>query len=359
MFAPFQSTEAFAARSWPSKTRWHIVFCSVRRTRPLQDLGREHWRCSGSARAKFFGFSLEGSPPDFRSSCGAATGSERVLRRRSVPVLKCKLEAHLAALVCMIVSGRRPNRVSVPPEASENYSIPDGSSMNNDVVSGEFVPTTELQELFESAAETITSLFKLSTLIRNATSRDRYARAMVAAKEPLDDSFDISQVGHKFPRVHKTPWLEQRLGKAITLRWQYLKYCHEHHHRLAKDKKHHEAYQLPSQEWRSLRMLESEMQQPNTEHHPDTENRASRTLKLIVASTLAPSLLHKTDDLSDENLSLTSYATSRGDDNSSSKPKVPSFPETAASGMPFECPYCWGIQNLEDERSWRLAIQSY
>ncbi|MCJ1464450.1 hypothetical protein MMC07_003063 [Pseudocyphellaria aurata] len=267
-------------------------------------------------------------------------------------------EAHLTALVCMIVSGKRRNRTSLPPENSENYSTQDGSRVRENVVSGEVVPTSEVQELFESAAETITSLFKLSILIRNATSRDRYARAMLAAKEPLDDSFDISHVGHKFPHIHEPPWLEQRLGKAITQRRQYLMYCRENRSRLAEDKEYHEDYQLLSQDEKPLRMLKSQTQQPNKAHEPDSENKIPSTINLTAASTLAPSVLDKPDDISDQNRSLTSYATSLGNDSSMSELKVPPMPEKAASGMPFECPYCWGIQTLRDERSWRLATQS-
>lgn len=260
--------------------------------------------------------------------------------------------------MCRIISGKRENRVNLSSETREEYFILDGISRDEDVVSGKSVPTSELQELFESAAETITSLFKLSIIIRNATSRDRYARAMAATKEPLHDLFDISHVGHKFPHVHKTPWLEKRLGKAITQRRQYLKYCREHHDRLAREIKHNEEDQYSSQKKSRSEMLTRELPQPNIEGTTDIEIKPTSTLNLTAASTLATSLLNRTIELSDEDRSLTSYATSLGDDTDSHKLNVPPLPEEAARGMPFQCPYCWSIQMLKNENSWRLVILS-
>lgn len=255
--------------------------------------------------------------------------------------------------MCSIVSGKRPNRVNFPPEIDEEYLTPEGISKNEDSIPSNSVPTSELQELFESAAETITSLFKLSIVIRNATFRDRYARAMAATKEPLIDSFDISHVGDKFPRLRRTPWLEKRLGKAITQRRQYLKYCQEHHDRLAGDIEHHGENRYPSREKSPSRMLNRKMQQPSEERKSGMITKPPSTLNSTAASTIAATLLNGRDDLSDEDRSLTSYATSLGEDSGDHKLRVPPLPEEATKGRPFQCRYCWGIQLLKDERSWR------
>lgn len=258
--------------------------------------------------------------------------------------------------MCDVISGKRPNRVSLQSEIDEDRSTLDGISIDEDMATSKVMPTSELQELFESAAETISSLFKVSIIIRNATSRDRYARAMVAAKEPLCDFFDISHVGHRFPRLHETPWLEKRLGKAITQRREYLKYCREHHDRLASDIKRSGENQYSMQQERPSRILTSEMQQSNKDEKAELGTKPSGTLNLTSASTLAATLLNRTDEKSDEDrLSMTSYATSLGDDSGNYKLRVPSLPEEGARGVPFQCPYCWSIQMLNDERSWKLV----
>lgn len=179
---------------------------------------------------------------------------------------------------------------------------------------------------------------------------------MAAAKESLDHKLlDTNHVGNKFPSVHKTPWLENRLGKAMTQRREYLKYCREHHGRLAGDIKHYEGNQNSLQEAPS-RMLITQMQQRNKQWKKGLEIQAPSTLDSLVASTLDATLLDKTDVLSDENVSQTSYATSLGEDSGSYRRRIPPIPEEAAGGMPFQCPYCWGIQIVKDEHSWRLAI---
>lgn len=179
---------------------------------------------------------------------------------------------------------------------------------------------------------------------------------MAAAKESLDHKLlDINHVGNKFPSVHKTPWLEERLGKAMTQRREYLKYCREHHGRLARDIKHYEGNQNSLQEAPS-RMLITQMQQRNKQWKKGLEIQAPSPLDSIVASTLDATLLDKTDVLSDENVSQTSFATSLGEDSGSYRRRIPPIPEEAARGMPFQCPYCWGIQIVKDEHSWRLAI---
>ena len=53
-----------------------------------------------------------------------------------------------------------------------------------------------------------------------------------AQGEPFDAQFDIDHVRGKFPLLRKSDWLEQRMGKAITQRRQYLRYCRQQRDRL-------------------------------------------------------------------------------------------------------------------------------
>src|SRR5437879_5372347 len=121
----------------------------------------------------------------------------------------------------MILSGERPNRVS----SEESPSTPGQEAQTP-------VEISEVQELFQWASEIITTLFRLSVVIRNATTRDRYAKAIGSYPAFTDMlKVDLSHVASKFPRIgkdEKTQWLAHRLGHAITRRRQFLYYQRRH-----------------------------------------------------------------------------------------------------------------------------------
>jgi hypothetical protein len=91
----------------------------------------------------------------------------------------------------------------------------------------------ELSELHLSVGDIVTSLFKLSVLVKKATTRDRYAKAASAKDDPFLEDFDVRHVADKYPKVRTQPWLLDRLGKAITQRRQFLRYCRNHKNRIA------------------------------------------------------------------------------------------------------------------------------
>lgn len=140
--------------------------------------------------------------------------------------------------VLAILSGDQPNRTGSAADNEIEYIVSDNDGSDAaSLLSDESQPKSELKEFLKSSGDTVTSLFKISVLIRSATTRDRYAKAATARGEPFDAHFDIDHVGHKFLRVHRTDWLEKRLGKAITQRRQYLRYCRQHRERTGTEKK--------------------------------------------------------------------------------------------------------------------------
>ena len=80
------------------------------------------------------------------------------------------------------------------------------------------------------------------------------------------------------------------------------------------------------------------------------------------ASTLQPSQIRRpienlaTTNAEDENdyRSQTSYATTVRDDDRGSQLKPPKL-QDITQVIPFECPYCWTIQDIKSERMWRLV----
>lgn len=91
----------------------------------------------------------------------------------------------------------------------------------------------ELSELHLSVGDILTSLFKVSMLVKRATKRDRYAKAASAKGDPFLAEFDIRHIADKYPKIRMQPWLLERLGEAITQRRQFLRYCRNHKNRIA------------------------------------------------------------------------------------------------------------------------------
>lgn len=276
--------------------------------------------------------------------------------------------------MCAIASGESENRVSTFVQADvEQLSINDGvdgtGASTDDPSSPVSEPLSEIYEIFLSIPETITSLFKLSVLIRNNSSRDRYAKALASvSKGPFDDRFDIDHVGNKFPRLYRDDmtWLRVRLGKAITHRRQYLRYCREHHEKLSK---------APAALYKSVASSEQnlwtnfpEVQGQQSRFFSDDETAISKptsTLAPTTASTMDPANLETADglerlrdEIETDDQSRTSYATSIGEDDNDNRLSVVPLEEVPAiPGQPgrFECPYCWTIQRFSHQDSWRYV----
>jgi len=213
---------------------------------------------------------------------------------------------------------------------------------------------SELDELLKSCTDTVTSLFRSSVLIRSATTRDRYAKAAAAQGMPFNPHFDIDHVEHKFPRLDQADWLKKRLGIADTQRRQYLRYCREHRQRIGAEKRTVEA----DDGARDNRITRTNDHQSSVRQTKESyvSSRPPSTLAVTNASTLNAAALHSLDEVSDEAQSQTSYATSLGVDGDSGCLRVPTMPENAKSGLPFECPYCWTIQTVTNSRKWKKHV---
>ena len=251
-------------------------------------------------------------------------------------------------IACDIVSGRRPNRVATLSHSNRTADIPPGSSSE----------ITEVNQVFETAADAITGLMHISIVIRDATPRDRYLRAEKGTKTPFLSSFDIDHVGHKFPKINSKGqgWLKTRLGCAITQRRQYLKYCRDHHDKFT--------WQSRPEAVDASSSTKIDLLKPSDQ--ADTEAGANDGTGTVIsapasafaptdASTLQVSKLRPmekvAEDLS-ETYSQTSYATSIDDDYDESRLEFPRLADITRV-FPFECPYCWTILEVKNEKSWR------
>ncbi|TVY27474.1 Exocyst complex component [Lachnellula hyalina] len=215
---------------------------------------------------------------------------------------------------------------------------------------------SEIKEIFESITDAINNLFRLSMIIRNNTSRDRYAKAAAAALSvPFDDKFDISHVEHKFPALKSKgkEWLVIRLGKSITQRRQYLRYCREHHDKLSRE---HPITRPSIMEPSGIKLAEVAGLTANAR---SVYSKPTSTLAPTQASTLLLTSDQLPEDAPPEaSQSQTSYATSNEEDMSSSKLRVIEIEDVSKGASHFECPYCWQIQASKSQKSWKKHVLS-
>lgn len=185
---------------------------------------------------------------------------------------------------------------------------------------------TSKQALFEQGLseirDVITCLLRFSMTLRNPAHHDQLKQAATTSAGYYEP-YDIKHVKEKFPSAPE--YLHRRIGKAISKQRQYFKYREGHHQRL-------------------------------TEGLDDTgeiDDALPSTVATPVVKSHTANYNMITMDPRDEAESVytaTSFAsTALGD----AYLKPPQLPEAGQAGQPFECPLCYGIIAVPDERSWR------
>ncbi|TGJ79342.1 hypothetical protein E0Z10_g9424 [Xylaria hypoxylon] len=136
--------------------------------------------------------------------------------------------AELSYRVYRILSGISPNRVA---SFNQNSSDTDDNEFPNTGDYGGMGPTSEVDELYLGIGSAISHLFSISMLIRRERPKGRFPNPQNFV--PREHSTDITHVRDKFPKLAHSPWLMQRLGNAITLRREALRYRQLHRKELA------------------------------------------------------------------------------------------------------------------------------
>ncbi|RYP70251.1 hypothetical protein DL771_005554 [Monosporascus sp. 5C6A] len=219
----------------------------------------------------------------------------------------------------------------------------------------------EAHDILDVVSECIRGLLKISILIRKATPRDRFAKALRKRQDPYLDEFDIRYVEERHPKLRRpnAKWLSERFGRAITKRREFLRYCREHRDKIAGKVQSNDV---------TLEYLS----QPKEDKKKDLENIAAGTLAPSVAdtkhdgamtvwtkpSTKASTLnvvqlavLQETQD--NDSRSYTSAASSVRLGNEEATFHLPSLRDVSKGNAVFECPLCCGVQSISRERSWK------
>lgn len=205
----------------------------------------------------------------------------------------------------------------------------------------------------------ISSLFRLTIVTQNLSSRDRLER-MEQIDVSAYESFVINHIREKYQLVEEGQYLVERLGKANTKRRQLLRYHEKHHEKLVG--------RLPEAMPRAYGQEpadETERAGGNTDlegYVGDAhEYRQSDFMSEAVSSNMRTEVTTVYDDnfasphneneteygyansYSETGESQTSYASSAASSSDSNKLRVPPPPPDCYNIKPFECPYCFRI----------------
>lgn len=203
---------------------------------------------------------------------------------------------------------------------------------------------TESGQLVVMLADLVKSLLKLSIIIQKSSRRAKFAQS--SREKPYETNFDILHAKELFPYATKHGTLLERLGKANAQRRQWLSYRRRHRERL------------------------SSLEDPNSEP-VETGSQPSSNLASIVSFSSRPAFTYTTSDNSttattfyestrdtvaqrdtDEESSEVSFSTSSVSGNEKTSLEILSLPSEAASGDPFECPFCFSILAVSGLQSW-------
>lgn len=188
-----------------------------------------------------------------------------------------------------------------------------------------FGDDTTSSVLVEDIAMIISSLFRISSALRNPARKDQVRYANDVNTQHFEP-YDIEHVRGKFKAASAT--LTVRLGKTISRHRQFFKYHEEHHNKLSAGLDDFEDVQTV----------------------------------LRGPSTIATSVHQQIRDLAvslnvtDENQSVytaTSYAQT---DSGASTLAPPPWPENARDNKLFECPLCYYIISTPNEQAWKQHV---
>jgi hypothetical protein len=191
---------------------------------------------------------------------------------------------------------------------------------------------------------------KLSILIRKSSNRDDYLKA-ASRYSTWNPSPFISHVREKYGSAKGSKeWLVERLGKAIMRRRQFLTYREEHHGKLTGD-------------WGEDLDEVVEEKGPDAPKLAKTVASTKATTFIVDGNASKKEVSEKegSDFTAGSFGSQTSYEATEfeGDGTVSTKLTVPpppkwAFPDVPFEyGEPFQCPYCYTEQEVNNKAAWK------
>ena len=195
-----------------------------------------------------------------------------------------------------------------------------------------------------------------------AESSERYKMSAALALERGDQDdqlLDIAFVRQRFPKVRATPWLEKRLGLAVTVRREFVRCSKELYTGSGREEKLGKGLDIPvgsqvlvPRDDKQLASLSSEAQ-CSREARGSSIDDESTTLEIAGLA------------ISDEpNYSKSREATYDTPENISAAVSLcPLFPKEGKEGAQFYCPYCWTVIAFkgtaeQTQKLWKYVINT-
>lgn len=214
------------------------------------------------------------------------------------------------------------------PEPEANAQRGQGSQADL-ALSGEFAEqdTEDISKeeqanlIMGMASQCLKALFRIGMLVRKATARDRFERALQQSEFSFPAQFDANYVQQKYPKLNSkdTSWLASKLGSANAKRRQFIQYGRDH---------------------------KAKLDIEDTSVDAVTARQSSKATTFLAPRSL--SALQEEDDL----ISLVSAATAFDNDTAL---KLPSLAYLSPDGADFECPICFTLQSFSKEKSWKYV----
>lgn len=260
-------------------------------------------------------------------------------------ILSLLAELHEAAKdAADIVCGIRPDQ-------SELNDADDPDS--DDDLNFEGADRTEIQVLASCIVGLVTSLLKVTIYARKYTQKDRFLNAAVTNNDPLLPEPDILHVQDKFPKTRSDDrrWLREKLGKAITLRRQVLRYSREHGRRVA-----HKA-RPPTVSARAVHPFASDvtlMPQSKTQSQAHSSHPTLRSTEISAIVQPAQQGLQDPEFLTSQEQNDGITLVSRREKEGMHPEDIRIVPLSSVNEgrSHFKCPYCYTLVEINSQRRW-------
>lgn len=244
-----------------------------------------------------------------------------------------------------VATGVRPDQSEL---SSGSSGSEDGLSLPEDVDD-----RTELEVLQSAIANLITSLLKITVYARKWTRTDRFLKASASTVDPILPDRDIMYIEDKCPKTRgdNQRWLREKLGKAITLRRQVLRYNRDHSHRVAHVSKpaqqpHTGAPQHPLLPGLGKNILPSGSYAPSA--RPTFKSTEASAIVFPYAN-IEPNENLLTFKDEDDGITLVSLREEEAQDEDL---KVVLLSSINGGQKIFKCPYCHTNVEIADQRQW-------
>lgn len=217
----------------------------------------------------------------------------------------------------------------------------------------------EESDLLEEIRACISRLFRVSRLIREASSTDPFVKALSRNRYQFSDQHDIAHVGEKFPKLTKNgaSWLQKRLGRAITQRRNVLAYLRDHHDKKAREGPDDDPASNPEKiDPGDLHSIEKP---PDRSSQPSTLWTKPTTLnpEKIARSRLTAEAMSDPEDDARSYTTISRSVVERPDH--SLLERIPRLGDLRVGGSDdFMCPFCCSPYRFRTEKRWLYHVFS-